>query len=320
MMTLVRSRGRTAVLLAGLLVATACAPVSHVVEPDAWEFEGFTVYSHVPDDPVGIVYLFHGTGGSADIANRIESVDQLNELVERGYGWVSTESTERTGDKRWNVFDPGIASNPDLARLTRLHTRLVDETEVDETTPIFGIGMSNGARMVTLFGQVFANEGYPVAAVAPFMGEAAPLVNLTGGLTVPAFWVIAENDTVVDNDAIRADQAANAATGAASTIVVKREEALTGFRFLRIPAIDATESTAIRTALVASGVWDEQGRRVVAIDEVPGALAGLRVPPSFGASDADVRDQIQVILALHQFTGVFRVAVADFFDARIAAP
>ncbi|MEZ5243921.1 MAG: hypothetical protein R2707_02400 [Acidimicrobiales bacterium] len=306
-----------AVLLAGLLVATACEPVSHVVEPDAWQFEGFTVYSHVPDDPVGIVYVFHGTGGSAEFGNKVETIDQLNELVERGYGWVSTESTERTGNKRWDVFDPSLTTNPDLSRLARLHARLVDDTGIEPETPIFGIGMSNGARMVTLFGQVFANEGYPVAAVAPFMGEAAPLVNLTGGLTVPAFWVIAENDTVVDNDAIRADQRANAATGATSVIAVKREEALTSLRFLRIPAIDQGESEAIRDALVATGAWDTSGTRLVEIDDIPGALAGLAVPASFGASDSDVRSQIQAMLALHQFVGAFRHALADFFDAQL---
>lgn len=300
-----------------MIVASACDPVVHVVEPDAWEFEGFTVYSHVPDDPVGIVYVFHGTGGSAEIANKVEMTDQLNELVDRGYGWVATESTSRTGTKRWDVFDTDIATNPDLGRLSRLHETLIAETGVDATTPIFGIGMSNGARMVTLFGEVFADEGYPVAAVAPFMGRAAPAIQLTGGLTVPGFWVIAENDSLGDNDAVRADQEANAANGVDSSLAVKREEPLLAARFTRIPEIDEEEAEAIRTALVATGGWDDDGNRLVAIDEIPALLEGLTLPPSFGASAAAVRSQIQAILAEHQFVGLFRVAVADFFDAQL---
>lgn len=306
-----------AAALCTLLVAGACDPVVHSVEPDAWAFEGFSVYSHVPDDPVGIVYLFHGSRGSAEIANKVEPIDQLNELVERGYGWVATESTERTGDKRWDVFDGDIATNPDLARLARLHDRLIADTDIDEKTPILGIGMSNGARMVTLFGQVFADEGYPVAAVAPFMGRAALPVRQAGGLTVPAFWVIAENDSIGDNDGTRADQAANAATGAPSRIVVKREEPLLAARFTRIPEIDADEAETIRAALEATGGWDTDGTRVLPVAEVNALVSELRVPASFGARPADVRSQVQAILAEHQFVGIFRVAVADFFDAQL---
>ena len=62
--------------------------------------------SYVPEHPRGMVYLFHGTNGSANFAERVETTDVLNRLVARGYGFVSTSSTERTGDKRWNVSDP----------------------------------------------------------------------------------------------------------------------------------------------------------------------------------------------------------------------
>ena len=66
--------------------------------------------SYVPENPRGMVYVFHGTNGSADFAERTESVAVLNLLIARGYGFVSTSSTERTGNKRWDVFNTSLQS------------------------------------------------------------------------------------------------------------------------------------------------------------------------------------------------------------------
>ena len=60
-------------------------------------------------------------------------------LIARGYGFVSTSSTERTGNKRWNVFNTSLPqSNPDLARLGRLQANLVATTPLEAGTPIVG--------------------------------------------------------------------------------------------------------------------------------------------------------------------------------------
>lgn len=275
------------------------------------------MHSHVPDDPVGVVFVFHGTGGSADIVTKIEVVDQLNALVERGYAWVATESTDRTATRRWVVGDASLTTNPDLARLGRLHAALVETTAITAATPIFGIGMSNGARMVTLFGEAFHDAGLPVAAVAPFMGQAANPVRAGGGLSIPGFWVIAANDQTVPNPAIVADQAANEDNGVASVLAVKHEESLLSLRFTRIPAVDGDEAAAITDALAATGVWDERGRRVVSIDEALRVLPTVSLPAGTGATSGQIADQVGAILAVHEFVGLFREAVADFFDARL---
>ena len=69
------------------------------------------------------MYLFHGSNGSAAFAERVESTDVLNRLIGQGYGFVSTSSTERTGDRRWEVGSASTTANPDLARLARLQTQ-----------------------------------------------------------------------------------------------------------------------------------------------------------------------------------------------------
>ncbi|MDX1736369.1 MAG: hypothetical protein R3228_18470 [Halioglobus sp.] len=300
--------------LLATLVLCACEPVVPVAPVDTRSFEGFTVHSSIPEDPVGIVYLFHGTHGSADFALKIETLDQTNELVERGYGWVATESTERTGNRRWQVFDPSIATNPDLARLSRLHADLIDTTGVDSATPIFGIGMSNGARMVTLFGQAFTLAGYPVAAVAPFNGRAAPSVRAAGGLSVPGFWVTSINDSGSLAQVI-ADQQDSATLGVPTRLMIRAEEPLLPIRFTRVPAVDASEAAAVYAALLGTGAWGSDGTRVLDLEVTVELLAGLQLPTATGATPAQLRNQVAAILAVHQFVGFYRVALADFFDA-----
>ena len=175
-------------LLAGAAVATALLTGCAVTPAVQWQrstFEGFDVISYVPEHPRGIVYLFHGTGGSARFAEKVETTDVLNRLVARGYGFVSTSSTERTGDRRWNVADPSLTTNPDLARLTRLQAHIVATTPVEANTPLVGIGMSNGARFVTLWGQSGRNAGYPVKAIWASHGRTADPYEPRGQLTVP---------------------------------------------------------------------------------------------------------------------------------------
>ena len=50
------------------VVAAGCA-VLPIYSASTTTFEGFPVISNVPQNPRGIVFLFHGTGGSAQFRN-----------------------------------------------------------------------------------------------------------------------------------------------------------------------------------------------------------------------------------------------------------
>lgn len=311
--------GRRPLALAAALFVFVCAwagcgPVTPVVELSTWRFEGFDVVSYVPDDPVGLVYVFHGSQGSAGFATKVETVDTLNELIDRGYGFVATESTQRTGNRRWNVFDPSQVTNPDLARLARLQRHLVDDTAVTDQTPLVGLGMSNGARFVSLWGTGWADAGYPVRAIAMYMGTIAPPVAAGGGLDVPTFFVTAEHDYTSPPGPIMADHDATAAHGTPTGLVVAREQPLTSARFLRIPDIDGVEAGAIVAALVATGAWDDQGHRLVPIDEAVTRAAGAELPASVAPQRGEIANQVAFVLAVHQMRGDVRGEVGAFFD------
>ena len=307
-------------LIFALLCAalSACDPVIPSAEFDDWSFEGFKVYSLVPASPRGLVYFFHGSGGSAEFALRVETIDVIYVLLERGYGFVATESTQRLAPRRWLVSDPSLSDNPDLSRLRRLHQELVLTTEVTEQTPIFGIGMSNGARMVSLFGQTFFNAAYPVVAVAAVMGTVASPVAGSGGLTVPTIFVEAENDTTVSNEQIRADFMQTKTNGVDAELLTKKEEPLLEWRFTRVPSIDSSEALKITDWAFSTGIWNEDGIRQVTLDEAISLLLSESLGVGLEGDEREVQAQFANILAVHQFTALFRAHIADFFDRQLA--
>jgi hypothetical protein len=99
-------------------------------------------------------------------------------------------------------------------------------------------------------------------------------------------------------------------------MTTKREESLSAIRFTRIPAIDAGEAEEIRAVLEATGVWNVAGERVVLIDDAMSRILELRVPASFGATSTQIGDQVGAMLATHEFVALFRISLADFFDAQ----
>jgi hypothetical protein len=309
----------TSLVLVLVAVASGCvAPVRPAVEWEHSTFEGFPVISYVPEDPRGLVFLFHGTNGSADIAQKVESVDVLNTFIGEGYGFVSTSSTERTGDKRWDVSSDSLSANPDLARLARLWHDLVASTAIDDTTPLFGIGHSNGSRFVTLWGESFHDAGYPVGAIWASAGRIAAPVDRQGGLTVPTFFTTAVNDFTSPPGPIIADYDATRAAGTPAELRISQERALTVGPFLRVPGVDLARAEEVVAALKGTGVWDARGVRVVPDIQQAAAQAQSVSLPGWAAAEGlgnDIANQTAIVLAVHQFTAEFEADALRFFEA-----
>jgi dienelactone hydrolase len=304
--------------LVALLVVAAAALMGCAITPTAqWQrstFEGFEVISYVPEQPRGLVFLFHGTNGSAGFADRIETTDVINRLVARGYGFVSTSSTERTGDQRWDAANPSVTTNPDLARLLRLRAHLISTTPVEATTPLLGVGMSNGARFVTLWGQSWKNGGYPVKAIWASHGRTANPYDEAGQLTVPVVFSTSENDFTVPPGGVVLSFAAARDGGTPAEIYNTRERRLTAPPYERIPGVDSSEAQQIVQALIATGVWSSQGTRVVSDIEQAAAQAGtVDLPDSVQGLASHISDETAWQLAVHQFTAEFAEQVVAFF-------
>jgi hypothetical protein len=302
-----------AVAVAGI-VAAGCAVVPSYNAANT-TFEGFPVVSYVPPNPTGIVFAFHGTGGSADFATKLETVDMLNRLTAAGYGFVSTESTDRN-DKQWDTSSLSLSTNPDLARLSRLQASMIATGTIAKQTPIYAIGVSRGAGFSSVFAQAFENAGYPVAAIAPSHGQIPLSVRANGGLTVPAFFALGANDQLVDNDQVVAQVDDLIARGVPASCVIQPETDLQASRFLRVPGIGTATANAIFSVLVNAGLWNSAGQRLVSISTAQAALPSLTYPANVTTSQKQLlRDQINVVLAVHEYSATYAAQTVAFFDA-----
>jgi hypothetical protein len=84
---------------------------------------------------------------------------------------------------------------------------------------------------------------------------------------------------------------------------------------LRIPGVDQAEAQGIVDALKATGVWDAQGKRIVAdVQQAVAQAQTARLPASVAAVASEVRNETALQLAVHQFTSEYGGEVATFFD------
>jgi dienelactone hydrolase len=314
----VRKIKALAVMGLAAIVAAGCAVVPSYA-PSNTTFEGFPVISYVPPQPAGIVFVFHGTGGGATFATKLETVDMLNHVTAAGYGFVSTESTNRT-TKQWDTSSLSLSANPDLARLARLYASLQASHAISATTPIYAIGMSRGAGFASVFAQAFKNAGYPVAAIAPSHGQIPISVRASGGLTVPAFFALGANDPMVDNAQVVAQVHDVAANGVPASVTIEPETALQSARFLRVPGIDGPTANAIFQVLVDAGLWDSGGHRRVDIPTIESRLPTLTYPANVTTDQKlDLRSEIDVVLAVHEYSATYASQTVAFFQAHPAS-
>jgi hypothetical protein len=191
----------------------------------------------------------------------------------------------------------------------------VNTTAVTASTPLVGIGMSNGARFVTLWGQVWKNGGYPVRAIWASMGRIAAPVSAPGALTVPTVFSTAVNDFTSPPGPIVTNFYDTQQAGTPTELYFSHERNLATAPYLRIPGIDQSEAGQIVDALVATGVWNADGKRIVSdIEQAAAQARTAQFPPSVAGQLSAIADETAVQMAVHQFTAEHVGKVQAFFD------
>lgn len=210
-----------------------------------------------------------------------------------------------------------MTSNPYLTRLAALHDDLISQGLIQTSTPLVGIGMSNGSRFVTLWATAFTANGRPVDAITASMGTIAQPVLDQGGLAVPTVFLTAENDTTTDNPTIIQQFNDTQASGVPAVFYQSLETPLTANRFLRAAGVDSPLAQDLFDAGVATGVWNSAGQRIVTLPQVSSLLDTLVVPPAAIPMSNDLQSETKAVLAIHQYTGRFSREIADFFDSHL---
>ena len=148
----------------------------------------------VPTNPVGVLFLFHGTGGSADVAFSTPFKNIAATAYEQGLAVVSTEAHERTtndggddGAIRWNVA-PNINNNIDLQNIQSISQNISTITSVPADGLRLAVGVSNGGAFAITVGAALSFD-----AVTSLCGVGRETVFIQ--TQTPTQWFMCGNDT-----------------------------------------------------------------------------------------------------------------------------
>jgi len=160
------------------------------------------VYSSFPAQTRGVVFLYHGTGGSARgwLPTSADNYMLVKDLIADSFAVIVTESEETTlnedlnsdGKIRWYVSAPVMDSSIDYRNLRTIADTMIGRNLMSASTPLFGIGMSNGGAFSIPVGVVL---GMRAAVSYCAQGRQAQMLYIT----MPVMWCMALND---DNEQV----------------------------------------------------------------------------------------------------------------------
>ena len=267
----------------------------------------FPIVNTAGSPPKGLIFRFHGSGGSADLANRAYDAQLLNLMSqEAGFAVISLDSVNRV-DKQWNpTFSLG---NPDVINVQGVIERLRSIGAIRADTPIFCEGISNGGAFCN---RVSALLGFKAQSLVIASGIEAVMLQTN----VPTIWSLASADTTLASSAV-ADAQRYAeglrARGIAGEVNVQDPYPAFPSYFRRIPGIDENLSNQVHASLVAARVLDNQNR--VVADSA--TLAAAQLPQAALRYSAAIMNLVKAAAAEHQYVSTSAQRVLPFFEAAL---
>lgn len=140
---------------------------------------------YVPQNPIGLVFIFHGTGGTgAGQFTGSEYLSFLRDLVAAGFGVAAFDALNReTG--QWNTSVTG-PSNPDITRLNDIIAAMRTQGIVSATLPLLAFGHSNGGHFSTFSATEMKWAAVSISAVQGSIAAST--------YTGPVAWWMPKND------------------------------------------------------------------------------------------------------------------------------
>lgn len=274
------------------------------------QVRGRTVAHALPKDLRGLVFFFHGTGGSHKVIERTEFRAVFKELASRGLGVVVPDSDLRTGDLVRFDDRTAIADNPDIQRMIAIHRGLKEAGVISLDTPLFAMGYSAGGPFASAFGHAARQAGLPIKAVvyhnsagrSDVLGSAPPL---------PSLFLAADHDEKVDPKTV-ALAAKQHELGGNETVLLRHvPRKLTKGWFTREAGVTRAQSEQVFEAAVASGLVAPDGRIKAAPADYRGAVDKLLAQIDRGLRKP-VKSQLLVLYATHAFNGEYAARECEF--------
>lgn len=284
------------------------APLQYkpIVGYENFQFQGRPVVSYIPPEPVGVVWLFHGTNGNVSYCSTTETVATTNELILAGIGFICTQSIDQGPDNQWDL-STGANNNVDVQHLFALHEEIVATTDLEEDTPHFTLGFSNGGGMAGFFGSVLVDKGYDLRAVAPHSsaGNGWDLLERT------VVYVLPENDDIGKSDAYAIGESRDG-QGLRTEFYEPPELVLDASFFTTRAGLSQELADNAIAELVRLGLIDEQGVRLVDIEVAEDELTRFEQETTLNSPTLRTED-VRVAWAMHRMNSHYAREVRDVF-------
>lgn len=277
-----------------------------------------------PPEPRGLIYFFHGTGGSANVLGRYGMNGVARAAWARGYVVAAPDAHERTledpgadGNIRWDAV-PNLATNRDLQNLEAITPRLLRRTQQATDAPVYAVGMSNGGAFAITAGQALGLRA--VASYCSAGREAA-----FSATTTPTQWLMCGQDSNAQVAGRRGEWRAGTTSLTTRDVPTDYDEhppsPMFPGRFARLPGVDAETSAAAVEEMRAQGVLDEDGFLLRSPAEFAQEVQGsIESWPSLRAvilasSAAEVSSVLRHAWADHMMYDDWAARTLDFFEA-----
>ena len=280
-----------------------------------------TLSYYVPADAVGLVFLLHDTGSSANFwFNTPEASLLTRDLVAAGYGVVALNSLNRTPGT-WSASTT-LATNLDALNHVAALNKFIQDGLPAATRPAFFLGYGAGAEAAARYADLLAtaSPARNVAGAVLYCATGSQSLAITS--KVPHFFALAANDDTLGSTGLASARsnaqilagrgiAANAITNTVTPVHPGRFRALS----LTNPTFTDADAAALWTGVKSAGLLDANNY----VKSLPGTAAiAAGLPEPYRARAADISAQLSVAAAAQEFFSEANLRVLNFLNNRVA--
>lgn len=271
------------------------------------------VYYYFPAGHIGIAYLLHGTGGSAQtLVNQFEWTQTINDLVSAGYAIVVTEAEEVSlnqdlngdGYIRWDIAPLDTSTNVDYGNFRVLTDTFYARGYTAPSIPRYSIGMSDGGAFSAALSYL-----YKYAAGVSYC--APTNTQVTGSSTTPFQFCMAKYDNNAEvgstGDATaQSNSSALTTRGICSKFYLHDHSPVYPQRFARRSDISLTLSASLYNELATNHWLDSKNYLTAASDTISARITANPSAYPFAKSLTTAQfefytDQLDCMYAAHMY-------------------
>lgn len=285
------------------------------------------VYSYFPAGHKGIVFLLHGSGGSAlNVVSNFEMKQLIKDLVTDNFGVIVTEAEEATtgvdanadGKLRWLVAPADSVTNIDYANIKIITDTFYNRGVTNRGKLRYAVGMSNGGNY-----SAYLSAYYNYKAGVSYCAQAGAisLTTLTPLQFCMARFDNHENVGPAGNAAALSNSQAISNRGVCSKFFIKEHAPLYAERFARRGDISLSKSVAIFNELKSKGYLNSKNYFIGFSDVLVNAYTAN--PASFPELNSltalqklFVVEQIDLSVSDHQMYSDYNKATLKFLNTQ----